>query len=644
MEILRLSLRQRKILHYIHNKENCVTSKELAEKMKVSSRTIRNDIHAMNDMMQAYDACIVSTQGKGFLLQAKDPDLIREITRVDNTFFTRTERLRYLSFRLCESDTPLNLYDLEEEVFVSRTALLSDLKLLRKKYSLEPPYIKILIHGDEVSLERDEEKIRSVLLHMFHEDWDYTIQKNAFYGSHYIDKDLLELLLQKTRRVLADADIRMDDASLSALQLLLAITHERVKQGYIYPARDAADEDFEPGTKQAVKELFALMRDQTGITYPVSEYVRIYEFIFRSRLANDRWPEEGMFVSSFPKSVREEVDRYLEDIRELFRVDFSEDPEFVAVLCAFFQRMISGNSMFSRYQDPLNIKKTLTAEFELAYLYQKQAPAFIGRCLLERELSSLALCFSGAIRQYLAIHPEKKLKAILFSHGNLAEAFSLKRRIMEAFSLYLNITEMAPLNFADFMNLTDTDLIFTTLRKKPWKYSSEKTVFVDDLPNAGFDADEMKIKMLSQKNIWPRPFCSLEELLKQAFWNGQEETRDNMHLISRMVSDYRAAGIAGKEHEEDILHRETISSFAIRSGLVFVHTLIPAEETKLSVVSLKHSIRWSDYKVNTVVMAMFRKEDISLLFLLKIQFCNKGIDPAILQRCRSKEELCSCLL
>ncbi|MDO5139378.1 MAG: PTS sugar transporter subunit IIA, partial [Oscillospiraceae bacterium] len=107
----------------------------------------------------------------------------------------------------------------------------------------------------------------------------------------------------------------------------------------------------------------------------------------------------------------------------------------------------------------------------------------------------------------------------------------------------------------------------------------------------------------------------------------QEEARDNMQLISKMVSGYKVAGIAGKEHEDDILHRETISSFAIRNGLVFLHSLIPAKETKLSVVSLKHPIRWSDFKISTVVMGLFRKEDINLLFRLKIRLCNRGVDP-----------------
>ena len=122
--------------------------------------------------------------------------------------------------------------------------------------------------------------------------------------------------------------------------------------------------------------------------------------------------------------------------------------------------------MFSRYQEPLSIKGALTAEFELACLYQQRAPLFINRHLLERELCTLALCFSGAIRQYLQLQPEKKLRAALLSHGSLAEAFGLKRRIMESFSLYLNITEMAPLNFAENIDYKNTDLVFTTLRKK----------------------------------------------------------------------------------------------------------------------------------------------------------------------------------
>ncbi|MDE6830996.1 MAG: HTH domain-containing protein, partial [Lachnospiraceae bacterium] len=49
MESLMLSLRQRKLLHYLKSRKLYTTGEELANHLHVSSRTIRNDITEIND-------------------------------------------------------------------------------------------------------------------------------------------------------------------------------------------------------------------------------------------------------------------------------------------------------------------------------------------------------------------------------------------------------------------------------------------------------------------------------------------------------------------------------------------------------------------------------------------------------------------
>ena len=136
VESLKLSLRQRKILRILEQRASFVTSKELAESMKVSSRTIRNDIHDMDRLLAPLHVNIISIQSKGFFIDPSDSERVREIQRTETAFFSRSERIRYLVFRLCEADQPINLYDLEEEVYLSHTALLSDLKRIEKKIYL----------------------------------------------------------------------------------------------------------------------------------------------------------------------------------------------------------------------------------------------------------------------------------------------------------------------------------------------------------------------------------------------------------------------------------------------------------------------------------------------------------------------------
>lgn len=611
--------------------------------MKVSSRTIRNDIHDMDRLLAPLHVNIISVQSKGFYIDPSASERVRELRRSDAAFFSRSERIRYLVFRLCEVDQTLNLYDLEDEVYLSYTALLSDLKQIEKKYSYKPPYIKLFIKGDEVSFEQDEEKIRSVLLHLFHEDWDYAAQKNAFYVGSFLNLDLMKVLISETTGTLFRYGIKMDDATLTALQLLLGIMHYRVSHGHIFPDGLPLP-DVSGNVGKAVVELFDLMQKQTNMTYPASELARINQFIFETRIPYEHWPKAEEQTLQFPGFVNEEVAKYFAELRNIFQVDFSVDREFDQVLRIFFLQLAKGHTMFSHYQDPLVIKNLLPVEMELAYLYQRLAIPYIGRYLSDSEICTLAVCFSGAIRQYLQIHPEKKLRAVLFSHGNPAAAFGLKRRILESFELYLNITDVAPLNFAFTFDFTDVDIIFSTQKKKIAVSSDITTFYIDDHPGLNFENDAKYIKLLSIRKIWPVPAFSMEQLLEKAFWHEEGEETNYYVVLERMAEEFINERIADKQHLLDILQREDVNSYAVKPGVAIVYTLLPAAETRLSVCHLRHRLRWNDFKISTVIMAMFAKEEINLLFQLKIWFCNRSFDTEQLKKSRTKEELVQLLL
>lgn len=644
MKSLEMTLRQRNILYMMENAVSYVTSRELAEALKVSSRTIRNDIVEMNRILAPYGASIESTQSKGFLFCARDPAMIRELSRIDTAFFSRDERIRYLAFRLCSSEAPVNLYDLEDEVFVSRTALISDIRALRHRYSYAQPFIRLIQNHDEVSFEQDELKIRSLLLILFHEDWDYNSGGNAFYGFHILDSDLLGLLMENTSRILARLGIRMDDPTLIALELTIAIMHYRYSSGHPYPDTLPSPDAGSP-SGIAVRNLFDLIEKQTGISYPLSEKARIDEFIRTAHLSpfiptSQDIPHSG----GATPGLQNEVFSFLGKISQTFGLDFTKDEEFIGVLGMFLSELHAGNSIFARHRDLSVVKGFLTAEYELAYLYQDPAPEFLDRYLTEQELCNMALCFSGAIRHYLAMHPEKKLKAVLFSHRNMAAAWALKRQILESLQLYLEITDVLPVNFKDNFNFAGTDLVLSTVRKKITDPAVAETVIVDDLPSYGMENYIAQIKQMSFKNLLSSPPFSLEDLLSDAFWHEDEIFDTPVDIIDRMSSDFISAGIAGEQHRMSVSQRETHASFAIKSGLVFLHTILPAKETKLSVMTLRQRMRWNEYKISTVIMAMFRKEDRNLLFHLKQIFCSKSYDRDLLQKSTGRKALTQLLL
>lgn len=643
MEALDLSLRQKKILYMIQNRGSYITSRELADALKVSSRTIRNDIREMNRALAPYNAEILCTQSKGILFRAEDPERIRRLSRNDAAFFTRAERVRYLAWHLCLSDAPQNLFDLEETLFVSRTALMADLRELRRAYSDAAPHIALRLTHNTISFEQDELKIRSVLLKLFHEEWDYNAKGNAYFSYHFLDEDLLALLSEMTPKILFRYGILMDDPTLVALDLTIAIMHYRNRLGHPFPEYLPLPRT-ETMAGGATRELFELVEAHTHCAYPSPERARIYQFISTASLsAPERHMTDGE-ASPIPSVTLETASRYLSGIRDIFGVDFSMDTDFFHTLALFLRQLLEGNSIFAQFHNARAIRETLAVEYELAWLFQNYAAGYIGRRLSEIELSNLALCLSGALRNHLAIHPEMKLKAVLLSHRNMAAAWELKRRILEAFHLYLDIREILPVNMKDHIDLSDTDLILATVRKKIVDGPLPETLFVNDMPGADPGLHRARIKMLYLKKIWPIPPGSLEALFSQALWHENAETADRFELIRRMTTDLIREGVAGEEHVSEMIEREKLVSFAVKPGIVFLHALRPAKETRLSVLTLKRRVEWNEFKAYAAVMALFQEEDRNFLFHLKMRLCYESFDMEQLQKCKTKKELLPLLL
>ena len=120
-----LTDRQLDILRQL-NRGKVVSSEVLANKLHVSSRTIRNDIHKLNEM---HPNCIISIPSVGFEL--KDLDFVQEFLDNEN-FGNQSNNIEFEILKEILSKAQVNIADLSEKVFLSDTALLKIIKKINK--------------------------------------------------------------------------------------------------------------------------------------------------------------------------------------------------------------------------------------------------------------------------------------------------------------------------------------------------------------------------------------------------------------------------------------------------------------------------------------------------------------------------------
>lgn len=639
MNSLDLSLRQRKLLHMMQNLSAYTTGAELARQLKVSPRTIRSDVVTINQALAPYHAQILSERSKGYLFSAEDPEAIQKMNQIDTAFFTKEDRVRYLAFQLCLSDIPINLFDLEDEMYVSHTTLEHDLHTLKREYSLSSPYINLTRNGDYLEYEKNEKKRRAILNRLFYEDWNYNTSGNAYYNYGFIDADILAVIMREIPIHLNRYHIQLEDPALVSLNLSIAIMYHRLTSGYPLPPSDPIAKP-DTAALSACQDIFTSLEQNFLCSFPSQEKDEIYLTIASAHLMDASKLNFETVPHYFGPITIEMADSYLKKIVDTFGIDFSNDEDFYITLLQYIRYLQTPVHIFNSQGNHDISKGNLLVEYEIAFLFQSIALSHLGYYLNQTELIYLAHCISGALEYLYHNHPESKLRTVIACHMNLPATWALKRKVLGAFDNYIHITALLPVNAKSAYDFSDTDLVLTTVKKQITNEPATDTIQISPImaPTDYRNLEDYIQKKRFQK-LCPKAFYSLNDLLKNAFFHEAITNEDPFTILELLAGDFVKANLTEEKYLEDILRRESISSYSFQPGILFVHSLIPSSETKLSVATLEHRIIWNTHKIRLIVMAAFHPKDVPLLFRLQDTFCNTTYQREDLKKLQTQDQV-----
>lgn len=643
MEPWNLSLRQRKLLHIMQNQTSFITSTGLAKQLGVSPRTIRSDISEINEKLVPYHTRIVSEKSKGYFFHSENPGILQEINKMDNVFLTKEDRIRYLAFTLCLSDIPVNIYDLEEEMFVSHTTLEHDLNELREKYVLAPPYIALTQSRDELTMEQDERKRRSILNHLFHEDWNYNNKGNAYYGYQFLDENVMNIISDVVTHYLDLYSIRLEDPNRVMLDLAITIMYHRVQSGHVVEPVPFCQSDM--AVWQATRDMMEALEKRLGVVFPEPEGIEIYTKIAGARLMDARQLSFSTIGHYFDYETIHMANEYIDLIREYDHIDLSGDEDFYITLLQYIRYLQMPEHIFNTQENMDIARAQLCIEYELAWLFQAVARKHLGRMLDASELLYLALCISGALEYLNQNMPETKIKAVICCHLNLPAIWALKRKLLGAFSCYVDVVELLPVNEKDTYDFTGIDLVIATARKHIPVPTDTTVLFISPFFN---EQDHKNIESYisgkrTQRLLSPG-LPGLEDLLENACWHEGLDETDRDSLLKLMARELIPD--EGPRHRflEQIIQREHISSFAYQPGIAFVYGIAGAADTRLSVATLKHHLLWNGYKIRVVIMAALVPSQATALFLLLNRIYQENDLSETAKGLKTKNDVCAYLL
>lgn len=476
------------LINYMLN-EKVVKIKDIADKLKVTDRTVRYDLMKIDDFMsQNGFSKLKRKAGVGIWMELKPKDVNRLNHVLNNVgtydyVMTEEERIKYIIFILLESDKFKTIDSLAEELFISRGTVIKDISYVEKWF--EDNGIQLLslkAHG--LKIRAEENIIRRAVIKLFQDtpkevELIRFINKNAVVESelrkNIIDEKLFKHIdLEFIKQCIVAAESQLNetfsDESFNALLIHVAIAILRIKQG-----KDISIDKFELMSLKNKDEysvaasMAKMLENKFEVVIPEDEigYITIHllagNLIKLKEIDKDNWIK-----------IRVITFKLIENFQSDMNIKLDEDDQLFNGLLQHLKPMLYRIKHDIVLQNPLidEIKQ----RFENTFYVTKKNVEFIEReqnkKISEEEIGYITMHFQTAIDK---IDKDKCTKDILVVCATgLGTAKFVENKIQNIFDV--NVVNTISSRELDYYideyekKAVNIDYIITTLSLKKEKY------------------------------------------------------------------------------------------------------------------------------------------------------------------------------
>ena len=570
---------------------------ELAQRLSVSTRTVRADITALNALLMHYGAQFVLTRGSGYQLKIDDPSRFQtlEETAPKPQHIPRTaqDRIHFLLVRFLTSAFSLKLEDLADEWFVSRATLQSDMAEVRERFAryqltLETrPRHGMKLFGSEVSL-------RACLTDLL---WELSQQGalNPLICEEAFDASVPMLLEEILQETLTRHRVRLTDAGERFLCLYGAVVARRVSEGF--PLADFSAEDVAQNVRDVAHDVAAALQKLAGKPFSPAEEEWLCVHI-AARQVQDVDPET---ISADDDEAL--VNYILRYINQQYNYNLLDDAQLHADLLTHIKTMITRVRYQIMIPNPLldNIKQHYPMAWDMTLAAVSSWGKYTPYAISENEIGFLVLHIGVGLERHYNIGYQRQPKVLL-----VCDAGNAMARMIEAIMQrkYPQVEVAATLSQREYEQLAaiPEDFVISTARISE---KDKPVVTIAPFPT-DYQLDQIGKLVLVDRT---RPFM-LNKYFDAAHFRVIGGHMDQQTLFAELCEQLEMEGFVDAEFYGSVVEREAIVSTMLGDGIALPHALgLLAKKTVVYTVIAPDGIAWGDETAHIIFLLAISKSE-----------------------------------
>ncbi|HFZ1832135.1 TPA: transcription antiterminator [Klebsiella aerogenes] len=570
---------------------------ELAQRLSVSTRTVRADITALNALLAQYGAQFTLNRGSGYQLKIDDRSRFQALEetapKTQHVPRTAQERIHFLLVRFLTSAFSIKLEDLADEWFVSRATLQNDMVEVRERFqryqlTLETrPRHGMKLFGSEVS-------IRACLTDLL---WELTLQGgiNPLISAEALEADVpaqLEPVLQET---LTRHHIRLTDVGERFICLYGAVVVRRVSEGY--PLADFSAEDVAQNVRDAARDLAGELQRLAGKPFSPAEEEWLCVHI-AARQVQDVDPET---ISADDDEAL--VNYILRYINSQYNYNLLDDAQLHADLLTHIKTMITRVRYQIMIPNPLldNIKQHYPMAWDMTLAAVSSWGKYTPYTISENEIGFLVLHIGVGLERHYNIGYQRQPHVLL-----VCDTSNAMVRMIDAIlqRKYPQLAIAATISQREYeqREAIDEDFVISTVRIGE---KDKPVVTIAPFPT-DYQLDQIgKLVLVDRTRPW-----MLNKYFDAAHFRVIDKPIDQQTLFAELCQQLQQEGFVDAEFHDSVVEREAIVSTMLGDGIALPHALgLLAKKTVVYTVIAPQGIAWGDETAHIIFLLAISKSE-----------------------------------
>lgn len=573
------------------------TAASLAKPRNISLRTVQGDLHQIRDELLRNDYAVIESQkGKGSFLRIKDQDAFSDWV---NALYVQyscddldypTNRVSRIIFLLLGTIRSVLMYDLEDELHISHSTLVGDLKKVQEQ-----------LHEFGLRLIRDNNRLK---IAGYEVNKRRCLAKNTMYLAHVqgnknrdccIDMQRVAFIKDVLLNVFTSNQYYISDIDFNNAVLTVNIMFHRILRQFFIKENELEITDELDKEMTIAQKVFYKVQQRFLCNIPREEIEFFALYLKGQEICKDK--------EIISKDVDEFINEAFVGIRQNYGVDFTNN---IGLKLAMGLHCIP---MIIRLKYEMQIQSegldTVKANFPLGYdiatyftyLLQERFGGKANEC----EIALVAAHFFGSMLELK--QKQQNIRILVISAMKQSMTVLLRSMLRKWFA-----AEIAQLDFLQASDVTDEILdeydVFLTTEKNEM-YEKGLAMLINSFVT---EKDRRNIKLLMDgfKNV-----DDVVEIFQRDLFfcvDGMDK-----QSILELLSDRSEAKYDLHDLHKAVMEREGIGSTFFSQAVALPHPIKPvSSDTFISVGIAKEPVVWDEegHRVNIVMLLHIGKNNI----------------------------------